>query len=312
MTMPKDFTQIEWNEVLAEDCRRLIRLAVAEDLGRTYDWTTVSLAPEGSQGSADVVVRKAGVVCGLPVAALVLEEMNAQVQWQPLVSDGTQVAAGAVVAHLSGSARDLLTAERTLLNFIGRLSGIATLARQFVDAVAGTTARIYDTRKTTPGWRRLEKYAVRCGGGHNHRTGLYDAVLIKDNHLALGRQSGSGTRYTPAEAVEKSRQFVREVLSGDAQGKEMLIEVEVDSLEQLRQVLPALPDIVLLDNMTPAQLRQAVAIRSELSSAAELEASGGVNLQTIRAIAESGVERISIGALTHSAPNLDVGLDWSL
>lgn len=310
--MPKDFTQLEWNEVLIEDCRRLIRLAVAEDLGRTYDWTTVSLAAEGSQGSADVIVRKAGVVCGLAAAGLVLEEMNAQVQWQPLVSDGAQVAAGAVVAHLAGSARDLLTGERTLLNFLGRLSGIATLTRQFVDAVVGTKARIYDTRKTTPGWRRLEKYAVRCGGGHNHRTGLYDAVLIKDNHLALGRQSHSGIHYTPAEAVEKSRQFVREMLAGDPLGNEMLIEVEVDSLDQFRQVLPAQPDIVLLDNMTPDQLRQAVAIRSELGSSAELEASGGVNLQSVRAIAESGVERISIGALTHSAPNLDVGLDWLL
>ncbi len=308
----KEFTQLEWNEVLAEDCRRLVRLAVAEDLGRTYDWTTVALAPEGSRGSADVVVRKAGVVCGLPAAALVLEEMNANVSWQALVNDGTQIAAGAVVAKLTGSARDLLTCERTLLNFLGRLSGIATLTRQFVDAVAGTKARIYDTRKTTPGWRRLEKYAVRCGGGHNHRTGLNDAVLIKDNHLALGRQSGSGTHYTPAEAVEMTRLFVREMLAGQPDVEAMIIEIEVDSLDQLRQVLPAQPDIVLLDNMTPEQLCQAVAIRSELRSAAEFEASGGVNLDTIRAIAETGVERISIGALTHSAPNLDVGLDWSL
>ena len=310
--MSKEYSQLEWNEVLIEDCRRLVRLAVAEDLGRTYDWTTVALAPEGSQGSADVVVRKAGVLCGLRAAELVLEEMNAQVQWQALAADGTQVAAGAVVARISGSARDLLTCERTLLNFLGRLSGIATLTRQFVDAVAGTRARIYDTRKTTPGWRRLEKYAVRCGGGHNHRTGLFDAVLIKDNHLALGRQSGSGTHYTPSEAVEKARQFAREMFADQEQGEAMIIEVEVDSLDQFRQVLPARPDIVLLDNMIPDQLRHAVAIRSELGSTAELEASGGVNLQTIRAIAESGVERISIGALTHSAPNLDLGLDWSL
>jgi nicotinate-nucleotide pyrophosphorylase (carboxylating) len=308
--MSKDFIQLDWDDVLAEDCRRLIRLAVAEDLGRTYDWTTVSLAAEGSLGSADVVVRQAGIVCGLKAAALVLEEANAQVEWRALADDGTQVAAGTVVAKLSGSARDLLTCERTLLNFLGRLSGIATLARRYADAIAGTQARIYDTRKTTPGWRRLEKYAVRCGGGHNHRTGLFDAVLIKDNHLTLGRQTGSGAHYTPAEAVEKSRHFVREMLGGE--GEAMVIEVEVDSLEQLRQVLPARPDIVLLDNMTLDQLRQAVAIRGELGSAAELEASGGVNLQTVRAIAEAGVDRISVGALTHSAPNLDVGLDWSL
>lgn len=309
--MARDFTQIEWDDVLIEDCRRLIRLAVAEDLGRTYDWTTVSLVPVGSQGAADVVVRQAGVVCGLQAAALVLEEMNAQVQWQALTSDGSHVASGTAVARLSGSARDLLTCERTLLNFLGRLSGIATLTQRYVEAIAGTKARIYDTRKTVPGWRRLEKYAVKCGGGHNHRTGLYDAVLIKDNHLALGRQSNSGTRYTPAEAVEKARAFVREMLAGDDRAESMLIEVEVDSLEQLRQVLPAKPDIVLLDNMTPDQLRQAVAIRQELSSAAELEASGGVNLHTVRAIAETGVERISSGSLTHSAPNLDIGLDWT-
>jgi len=308
----KDFTQLQWNAQLAEDCRRLVRLAVAEDLDRTYDWTTVSLTPEGARGSADVVVRKAGVVCGLPAAALVLEEMNADVSWHELSSDGAAVAAGAVVARLSGSARDLLTCERTLLNFLGRLSGIATLTRQYVDAVAGTKARIYDTRKTTPGWRRLEKYAVRCGGGHNHRTGLFDAVLIKDNHLALGRQSGGGAHYTPAEAVEKSRQFMQTVLAADADAEPMIIEVEVDSLDQLREVLPARPDIVLLDNMTPDLLRQAVAIRDDLAPAVELEASGGVNLQTIRAIAETGIERVSAGALTHSAPSLDVGLDWSL
>lgn len=310
--MSKDFVQIEWNEILAEDCRRLVRLAVAEDLNRTFDWTTVSLAPAGSRGGAELVVRTAGVLAGLPAAALVLEEMNAQVQWQTLVGDGAQVSAGTTVARLAGSARDLLTCERTLLNFVGRLSGIATLTRQYVDAVVGTTARIYDTRKTTPGWRRLEKYAVRCGGGHNHRTGLFDAILIKDNHLALGRQTDSGTHYTPFEAAETARRFVREVLAGDPLGETMIIEIEVDSLDQLRQVLPAQPDIVLLDNMLPDQLRQAVAIRQELRAEVELEASGGVNLSTVRSIAQTGVDRISIGALTHSAPSLDVGLDWSL
>jgi nicotinate-nucleotide pyrophosphorylase (carboxylating) len=258
------------------------------------------------------VVRKAGVVSGLLAAALVLEEMNADAQWQALAGDGDAVAAGTVVARLSGSARDLLTGERTLLNFLGHMSGIATLTRHYVDAVAGTKARIYDTRKTTPGWRRLEKYAVRCGGGHNHRTGLFDAVLIKDNHLALGRQSRGGTHYTPAEAVKKSRQFVHDILAAEPHAESMILEVEVDSLDQLRQVLPAQPDIVLLDNMTPDLLRQAVAIRNDLAPAIELEASGGVNLQTVRAIAETGVERISSGALTHSAPSLDMGLDWSL
>ena len=310
--MHKEFTQLDWTAELVEDTRRLVRLAVAEDLDRTYDWTTVALAPEGAQGSADVVIRGAGVVSGLAAAAHVLQEMNALVQWQALAADGDAIGAGAVAAKLDGSARDLLTCERTLLNFLGHLSGIATLTRQYVDAVAGTKARIYDTRKTTPGWRRLEKYAVGCGGGHNHRTGLHDAILIKDNHLALGGQSSGGVHYSPAEAVQKVRQFMRHALAGDPRAEAMIVEVEVDSLAQLQQVLPAGPDIVLLDNMTPDVLRQAVVIRDDLAPAVELEASGGVNLQTVRAMAETGVERISIGSLTHSAPNLDIGLDWSL
>jgi nicotinate-nucleotide pyrophosphorylase (carboxylating) len=310
--MPKDFAQIEWNELVTEDCRRLVRLAVAEDLSRSFDWTTVALAREGTRAAAQLVARQAGVVAGLRAAVVVLEEMNAKAQWTALLSDGAEVAAGTVLARIEGSARDLLTAERTLLNFLGRLSGIASLTRQYVEQVAGTAARIYDTRKTTPGWRRLEKYAVRCGGGRNHRMGLYDAILIKDNHLALGRQCASGTPYSPAHAVRIARQFVQEMPSADAHIEGMLIEVEVDTLEQLREVLPANPDIVLLDNMTPDQLRQAVALRNAAGVPTELEASGGVNLSTVRRIAETGVERISVGALTHSARSLDVGLDWSL
>ena len=310
--MHKEFTQLDWNSDLVEDTRRLVRLAVAEDLDRAYDWTTVALAPEGARGRADVVFRRAGVICGLAAAALVLEEMNALVQWQALAGDGDAIGASAIAAKLDGSARDLLTCERTLLNFLGHLSGIATLTRQYVDAVAGTKARIYDTRKTTPGWRRLEKYAVGCGGGHNHRTGLHDAILIKDNHLALGRQSSGGAHYTPAEAVHIARQFMRDALADYPRAEAMMVEVEVDSLVQLQHVLPAGPDIVLLDNMTPDVLRQAVAIRDDLAPGVELEASGGVNLQTVRAIAETGVERISIGSLTHSAPSLDIGLDWSV
>jgi nicotinate-nucleotide pyrophosphorylase (carboxylating) len=201
-----------------------------------------------------------------------------------------------------------------MLNLLGRLSGIATLTRQFVEAVAGTKARIYDTRKTMPGWRRLEKYAVHCGGGHNHRTGLYDAILIKDNHLAFGREEHNAAAFTPAVAVRKAQAFLAEQLASEssrgAPDPQMLIEIEVDSLEQFREVLPERPDIVLLDNMTPEQLREAVRIRDAGGFACELEASGGVDLQTVRAIAESGVERISSGALTHSAINLDVALDW--
>ena len=204
----------------------------------------------------------------------------------------------------------MLQVERPMLNLLGRLSGIATLTREFVEAAAGTKARIYDTRKTTPGWRRLEKYAVGCGGGWNHRTGLFDAVLIKDNHLALGAGSAdSEAGYTPAEAVVRARRFIEEQAPAPAR-QEMIIEVEVDTLDQLDEVLLAEPDIVLLDNMGAAELREAVRRRDARNPRVELEASGGVSLETVRAIASTGVERISVGALTHSALCLDIGLDW--
>ena len=195
---------------------------------------------------------------------------------------------------------------------LGRLSGIASLTRRYVDLVAGTRANIYDTRKTTPGWRSLEKYAVRCGGGRNHRAGLYEAVLIKDNHLALGaelRPQGQGG-YSPAEAVLKARQCCEERF-GEA-GRQMIVEVEVDTLAQLDEVLGVEPYIVLLDNMPPAMLCEAVATAADArgSGEIELEASGGIDLSTVRGIAESGIERISVGALTHSAVSLDFGLDW--
>jgi nicotinate-nucleotide pyrophosphorylase (carboxylating) len=247
------------------------------------------------------------VVAGLPGVALILAALDPRLRWLPQTEDGRRVDQGECVGTIEGPARGLLAAERILLNFLGRLSGVATLTRQYVDAVAGTGARIYDTRKTTPGWRRLEKYAVRCGGGWNHRGGLDEAVLIKDNHLALGAEAADrAKRFTPAEAVVRARQFVAE-RAGDLM---MVIEVEVDTLEQLDAVLPARPDIVLLDNMSPAQLREAVTRRNAFDPAIELEASGGVSLITILQIAESGVDRISVGALTHSAVALDFGLDW--
>lgn len=310
--MDADFTQISWSPQVEEDCRRIVRLAVFEDLDRGYDWTTVALAPEGATASAQVVARRAGTIAGLAALPVVLDEMDIDARWQPVVEDGQQVAAGAMLATIDGSARDLLTSERTLLNLLGRLSGIATLTRQYVAAIAGTKAHIYDTRKTTPGWRRLEKYAVHCGGGRNHRTGLFDAVLIKDNHLALGRQRDIGRGYAPADAVRRAREFIASTLAGDPRAESMIVEVEVDTLEQLAEVLPAGPDLVLLDNMTANELRAAVALRSSLAPRVELEASGGVNLQTVRTIAETGVERISVGALTHSAASLDVALDWKL
>jgi nicotinate-nucleotide pyrophosphorylase (carboxylating) len=312
--MNRDFQQHEWSPRVAEDLRRIVRLAVFEDLDRGQDWTTISLVPEEAVASANIVARKAGVIAGIPAVPLILDEMEIEAEYHPQVQDGNAVAAGAIVATLSGPARDLLTSERTILNVLGRLSGVATLTRQYVDAIAGTKAKIYDTRKTIPGWRRLDKYAVHCGGGQNHRTGLYDAILIKDNHLALGREVGGERGYSPAPALRRARDFLAQQLSGDvppgAPDPAMLVEIEVDSLDQLRDVLPENPDIVLLDNMTPDQLRQAVQMRDAAGSSAELEASGGITLANIRAIAETGIERISIGALTHSAHVLDVALDW--
>jgi nicotinate-nucleotide pyrophosphorylase (carboxylating) len=246
--------------------------------------------------------------------------MDKSLHFEPRVGDGAAVADGEVLAALDGSVRSMLAAERLILNLLGHLAGIATLTRQYVDAITGTKARIYDTRKTTPGWRRLEKYAVRQGGGHNHRSGLFDAILIKDNHLAfvseLNAAHGSQlaiARETIAssagQAVRKARAFLAETFRDDARAQ-MIVEVEVDSLKQLEAVLVEQPDIVLLDNMTVEQLREAVALRNTSAPAVELEASGGVTLATVRKIAESGVDRISVGALTHSAPSLNVALDW--
>jgi nicotinate-nucleotide pyrophosphorylase (carboxylating) len=307
----REFQQHTWEVRTIEDCRQLIRLAVREDLEREHDWTTVSLVPPEATAAASVVARQEGVVVGLRAAELACQEMNLYAAWQPRVNDGDRVTRGKVLATLTGSARDLLTAERTILNFMGRLSGIATLTRQFVDAIAGTQARLYDTRKTAPGWRRLEKYAVRYGGGHNHRAGLYDAILIKDNHLALGAQLNAAQRYSPAQAVTVAQQFVTQMQSRGELKHDVLIEIELDELDELEAVLAAGPDIVLLDNLPPARLREAVARRNAAGSRVELEASGGVRLETVRAIAESGVDRISCGALTHSAVNFDVALDWN-
>lgn len=300
--MTKEFQQIQWDERLEDDCRQIIRLAVREDLDRQYDWTTVALAGPELQGQVAVVARQPGVIAGLQAVPVILDEMEIIADWEPLLTDGQIVRANQILARWGGAVRDLLTAERLLLNLIGRLSGIATLTHRYVSAVADTKARIYDTRKTTPGWRRLEKYAVRCGGGCNHRTGLFDAVLIKDNHLAL---SGLG----PDEAVRRVRTFLERTHPAD-EADRMVIEVEVDTLEQFESVLPIAPDLVLLDNMSIDQLAQAVACRDAIGAEIQLEASGGVHLDTVAAIAATGVDRISVGALTHSAISLDVGLDW--
>ena len=300
----QDFQQFEWDASVDADCRAIIRLAVAEDLNGQQDWTTAALVPENREGAANVVTREAGIVAGMPAVAAVIEEMQSQLTAKSASADGERVEAGATLIRLQGNVRDLLTLERTLLNLLSRLMGIATLAGQYVAEVEGTKARVYDTRKTTPGWRRLEKYAACCGGASNHRMGLYDAVLIKDNHLAQRGQAASDA----ATAVRDARSF----LHNEHDLRDLVVEIEVDTLDQLAAVLPAKPDIVLLDNMPPSKLRQAVKMRDEAAPEIQLEASGGVNLTTLREIASTGVERISVGALTHSARSLDIGLDWQV
>ena len=307
--MNKEFEQISWNEELRSDSLELFQRALKEDLGTAGDVTTAAIVPPDAMGAAAVVARQAGIIAGMPCAALALQLVDASLRWLPEHQDGQSVSAGQTIARIEGPAASMLTAERLVLNLLGRLSGIATLTRCYAEAIAGTRAKIYDTRKTTPGWRRLEKYAVRCGGGRNHRAGLFAAVLIKDNHLAIGAEAdakGAG-RYTIAEAVLRAQRFLA---SRGPACAGMIVEAEVDTLEQLEVLLPAGPDLVLLDNMGPERLRQAVARRDAAFPNVELEASGGINLQSVREIAETGVDRISVGALTHSAVALDVGLDW--
>jgi len=315
--LSKEFHQTAWDDQLCQQWRAILRLAICEDLGEAGDWTTRALVPEDAVGNAAVVAREPGIVAGLPGVEMTLREIEPRLCWSSEVEDGQRVRPGDRLGVIEGPARGVLTAERILLNLLGRLSGIATLTDKYVEAAAGTKARIYDTRKTTPGWRRLEKYAVRCGGGWNHRQGLFEAVLIKDNHLALGRgisvkspaRGERPARYTPAEAVVRARRFVEQCAAEPARPG-MIVEIEVDTLSQLDEVLPAGPDIVLLDNMSPAELREAVARRDARNPSVQLEASGGVTLETVGKIAAAGVERISVGALTHSAVCLDVGLDW--
>jgi nicotinate-nucleotide pyrophosphorylase (carboxylating) len=311
--MPRrDYLQIEWNERLEVEAKRLAELALEEDLHGQPDWTTDALVPADAIGSATISSRQTGVVAGIPLAEFVCKLVDPKISVEFFCQDGAAVEKGTRVLRMSGPARSLLVAERTVLNFLGRLSGIASLTQKFVQEIRGTKARIYDTRKTTPGWRLLEKYAVRQGGGFNHRLGLGDSLLIKDNHLAFGRTTKGAAQYSPAEAIERARKFAAEHSSrlSDEQRQHFLIEIEVDSLDQLNIVLPARPDVVLLDNMKPDMLREAVRIRDANSPAVELEASGGVTLASVRVIAATGVDRISSGALTHSAIVLDLGLDW--
>lgn len=276
---------------------RLIQLGLQEDLGERGDLTCQGLIKPQLKATVQVVARKPGSLSGMPVGELMYRQMDPAVQWEALVRDGDSLTAGQIVANVTGPVGTLLTGERTMLNFLTHLSGIATLTSQFVQAVKGTKAKVLDTRKTLPGYRVLAKYAVRCGGGHNHRMGLHDGVLIKDNHLAAWQPTGS-----IADAIAHTRRKL---------GTDIDIEVEVDTLEQLVDACAGSPQIVLLDNMTTAQLAEAVAYRDTHAPHILLEASGGVTLATVAEIAATGVDRISVGAITHSAPQLDLAFDWS-
>ncbi|MAT34980.1 MAG: nicotinate-nucleotide diphosphorylase (carboxylating) [Ponticaulis sp.] len=267
----------------------IVRLALQEDLGRAGDLTTDATIDPETQLIAVIRARSPGSIAGLDAAGLALRMIDPAVALKIDQPDGSQVQAGDVVASFEGSARSILTAERTMLNFLGRLSGIATFTRKFVDAIDGTSARIVCTRKTTPGHRAVEKRAVRCGGGTSHRYGLDDAIMIKDNHIAA---AGS-----LEDAVKRAQAYA---------GHLRMIEVEVDTLEQLERLIPLAPHAVLLDNMDCEDLKTAV---SMVNRRFTTEASGGVTLDTVRAIAATGVDFISVGALTHSAPNLDLGMD---
>jgi len=283
-------------------CRVLVDLALAEDLGLAGDVTSRAVMPTERWGQALLVARSPGVLAGIDAVRMVCHAVDVRLKVEMLADDGAMLARGARVARLTGPMRNLLVAERTALNFVQRLSGVATLTRAFVDAVAGYAAKILDTRKTNPGWRLLDKYAVRQGGGVNHRTGLYDMILIKDNHLA-----GLGLVERAAQIQEAMRRAKEYRDNVDAR---LPIEIEVDSLEQFDIALACVPDFILLDNMPLDVMREAVKRRHEARASALLEASGGVNLTTVAAIAATGVDRISVGALTHSAPALDLALDY--
>jgi len=284
-----------------ENLWQLLELARNEDLG-SGDLTSVVLPPE-VMAHGRFVARQPMVFCGGPLLEMIALSYDGQLYTQTVAQEGCQVSRGDLLASWIGPARSMMAAERVALNFLQRLSGVATTTRLFVDAVADYKTGIYDTRKTTPGWRALEKYAVRVGGGKNHRRGLYDAVLVKDNHLAiLARAEGKD----PLLSIGRELQRVRPLLGGLA-----FVELEVDSLEQFKIALTLPVDIILLDNMTVEQLREAVAMRNSagLAGRVDLEASGGITLSNVSEVASTGVERIAVGALTHSAGAVDIALD---
>lgn len=270
-----------------------VRAALAEDVGRG-DVTTLATVPAAATFTVRMRTRAPLVVAGLAFAEAAFRQLSPRIRVQRLARDGQHLRAAAGLLQITGPARAILSAERVALNFVQRLSGVATLTAHYVAAVRGTRARILDTRKTTPGWRQFEKYAVACGGGTNHRLGLFDMVLVKDNHLAA-------LRAAKPDAITAAVQRARKKFP------KLKVEVEADTLLQVRQAAAAGADIILLDNMKPAQLRAAIKI---IAGRSRTEASGGVNLRTVRAIAQTGVDFVSVGALTHSAPAVDIGLDY--
>jgi nicotinate-nucleotide pyrophosphorylase (carboxylating) len=277
----------------AEEIRRAVQAALMEDIG-PGDATTLATVPENASARAAMVAREQLVLAGLAFAEAAFTALSPAVHIERLTEDGQGAGASRKLMWVSGSAHAILAAERVALNFVQRLSGVATLTAQFVEAIKGTPARILDTRKTMPGWRRFEKYAVTCGGGQNHRFGLFDLILIKDNHLAALRDAKPNAI---AAAVQRARlRYPR-----------LKVEVEADTLEQVGQAVAAGADVVLLDNMSPAQLRSAVEL---MAGRAQSEASGGVTLANVRAMAETGVDFISVGAITHSARAVDIALDF--
>ncbi|MEP3479224.1 MAG: carboxylating nicotinate-nucleotide diphosphorylase [Fuerstiella sp.] len=296
---------IEYSSQLISSAESVIQMALDEDLAERCDITSAATVPQATEATVNIVARETGRLAGivlLPLVYRILCERDSipadAVSIDLKMADGDLLAPGDVVASVSGPVRLLLTGERTILNFLIHLSGIASLTHQFVHAIEGSKAVILDTRKTLPGYRLLHKYAVRCGGGTNHRMGLYDGMLIKDNHLAARGNS------SVSDAVTDARTWLAQ------NNLAVPVELEVDTLEQLRTCLTAQPEIVLLDNMTNDQMREAIEIRNEHAPNTLLEASGGVNLTTVAGIAATGVDRISIGALTHSAKSLDLGFDW--
>ncbi len=283
MSVPKD-----------SELRRVVKAALAEDVG-PVDATSESVIPPGHMGSVAMVAREPMVLAGAALAVLAFRETDQDLKVDCHAHDGMRQEAGGRIMTVTGLTRSILTAERVALNFVQRLSGVATATARFVDAIRNTDTKILDTRKTTPGWRQLEKYAVTCGGGTNHRFGLFDMILLKDNHLAA--LAGSGPNPVAAGVRRARRRFPK-----------LQVEVEADDLEQVAQAADAGADIILLDNMSLEDLREAVRI---VGDRAKTEASGGVNLRSVRGIAETGVDFISVGAITHSVKAIDIGLDFA-